>query len=113
MTYEAPSFLAKRVKAFVPIWDLNADGVFIGTMTNFSGEGPTATVRLGKSQMTVGGDDIRSCLFYAKEAYLLLDHHANGYDLEEYIEDEDGEIARMRWEETRYCDEHPEGDNWF
>lgn len=113
MTYQTPSFLAKRVRAFVPVWDLTVDGAFIGTMTCFPGEGPMATVRLGNSKMTVGGDDIRSCLFYAKEAYLLLDHHAKGYDQEDYIEDEDGEIARMRWEECRYCDENPEGDNWF
>ena len=112
MTYETPSFLAKRVQAFVPIWNLTVDGVFIGSMTDFAAEGPTATVTLGAEKITVCGGNLRVCLACAKEAYLLLQYHASGYE-EEYIEDEDGEIARMRWEECRYCDENPEGDNWF
>tara|TARA_R110000822_G_scaffold7577_2_gene31090 strand:- start:115 stop:450 length:336 start_codon:yes stop_codon:yes gene_type:complete len=94
------SYIAKRSAPGVPTWDLEFDGATIGFMTSFPGEGPMATVRLyhGQDGTTVSAATLHKCLWLARAAYedLRYDEEAN----EEYIEDEDGNLARMKYEEN-------------
>jgi hypothetical protein len=91
-------FIAKQVQKDIPIYDLLKDGNEIGTLTIFPGEGPMATVHHQGDQATVSGSTIHQCLMNAKEEYLAI---VNGErQIEEHIEDEDGELARMRHEEN-------------
>tara|TARA_R100000329_G_scaffold115872_1_gene95274 strand:- start:120 stop:512 length:393 start_codon:yes stop_codon:yes gene_type:complete len=64
--------IAKRVAPNFPAWDLYADGIVIGVMTDFEGEGPVATVKTQtKGQETVAGDDIKECLGNARAVFEL------------------------------------------
>ena len=69
---QAPQMVAKRVAPNFPAWDLFADGVNIGVMTDFEGEGPVATVRTQtQGDERVEGDNINECLVYARAAFEL------------------------------------------
>lgn len=90
-------FIAKQVQKNVPIYDLLKDGVDIGCLTIFEGEGPIATVRYEDAHTTVlNNSTIHATLLAAKEAYFDLVDAAH-----EHIEDEDGELARMKYEEQK------------
>jgi|TARA_R110002167_G_scaffold11824_1_gene51117 hypothetical protein len=101
-------FTAKRTNPNVPAWDLfevspnpSAPLYLVGYMTHFPGEGPVATVRLvrGDEGVTVKAPTLHKTLWLARAAYedLKYDREQN----EEFIEDEDGELARMRYEENK------------
>lgn len=108
-------FIAIRTAPKVDIWDLFADGEDIGCLTVFEGEGPMATVKNGSQATTVMNRvTVHETLVAAKEAYLeLIDpvaqaeiaaiceamHDRND---EDYIEDEDGDLAFQRMMENRY-----------
>jgi hypothetical protein len=90
--------VAKRVAPNFPAWDLFADGVNIGVMTDFEGEGPVATVRTQtKGEERVEGDDINECLVYARVAF--EEGHAT-YDPYYMTEEEARELeeSEARWE---------------
>lgn len=92
-------FYAEQVKEFVPVWNLIADGVDVGLVTNFPGEGWVYTVKHGDAKTTdYSCARLHEVLVKAQEDYALLIADA---DAEGHIDDEDGEIARMRWEENR------------
>ena len=62
---------AKRVAPNFPAWDLFADGVNIGVLTDFEGEGPVATVRTETmGEQTVSEDDIATTLHLARGFYV-------------------------------------------
>ena len=62
---------AKRVAPNFPAWDLFADGVNIGVLTDFEGEGPVATVRTETmGEKTVSEDDIATTLHLARGFYV-------------------------------------------
>jgi len=95
---QAPQMVAKRVAPNFPAWDLFADGVNIGVMTDFEGEGPVATVRTQtKGEERVEGDDINECLVYARVAF--EEGHAT-YDPYYMTEEEARELeeSEARWE---------------
>lgn len=69
---QTPSLIAKRVQDFVPIWDLIADGVYVGSMTDLPDEGPMATVTVDGISVTVSGPTLYYCLATAKDAYFNL-----------------------------------------
>lgn len=62
-------FIAKRVEAGVPIWNLFFKGVDIGCYTEFAG-GPMATVVLDGIPKTVSGRTRALCLSIAKGVYV-------------------------------------------
>ena len=94
-------FAAKQVAAFTPIWDLLADGVDVGLLTNFPGEGVVFTVKHGDAKTTdYSCANMHEAIAKAKETYAELVADTER-DAEGYIDDEDGEIARMRWEEAQ------------
>ena len=100
------AYTATRIQEGVPAWDLKdaRSDFVIGYMTDFPGEGPVATVRLSKGDdgTTVKATTLHTCLFLAREAYEgLYDAYELSHD---YIEDEDGEMARMRYEENKAND---------
>jgi len=94
------NYKAKRVAAGVPIWDLievvtyegKAKEKEVGSLTNFPNEGPVATVRFDGADSTVSGATVAECLAEAKDAIASLE----AYAAEQWIEDEDGQIALMR-----------------
>ena len=100
------AYKAVRAKKEVPIWDLmqvviengNLTETDVGTMTDFDGEGPMATVRFENVDRTVSATTIRECLEKAKSA--LADLEASAADLSP-DEDEDGQIAHMRMLENQ------------
>jgi hypothetical protein len=94
---QAPQMVAKRVAPNFPAWDLFADGVNIGVMTDFEGEGPVATVRTQtKGEERVEGDNINECLVYARVAF--EEGHAT-YDPYYMTEEEAREAeAEAKWE---------------
>ena len=96
------AFKAIKVKEGYPIWDLISftliDGSLtednIGSMTDFTNEGPMATVSRNGEEVTVSGIDLKDCLVKAKDAY----HSINlNYD-------EDGDIAYARMKEDQALD---------
>jgi len=108
-------FIAKRVAPGVDIWDLLADGKDIGCLTRFPGEGPMATVKGDGLETTIWNSaTIHECLVRAKAAYLDLIDPAVQAEMEaacdaaelrndeDYVEDEDGDIAFQRMMERRY-----------
>jgi len=106
-------FIAKRTAKDVPIWDLLDGDKDIGVLTVFPGEGPMATVHdeaTGRKTTIHNAASIHEALVRAKEAYLdffnpiFLAWEAEQmekYQDEDQIEDEDGEIARMRHLENK------------
>ena len=68
------TFIAKRVQDLVPIWDLTFDNIYIGSMTDFPGEGPMATITFNGIEVTVNGSSSRLCLSNAEIAYRQLVH---------------------------------------
>ena len=94
------SYKAKRVAVGVPIWDLIEVVTYedkvkekeVGSLTDFPNEGPVATVRFDGADRTVSGATVAECLAEAKDAIASLE----AYAAEEWIEDEDGQIALMR-----------------
>ena len=89
-------YTAIRTNEGVPAWDLkdNRSDFVIGFMTDFPGEGPTATVRLnqGENGVTVKSKSLHTCLLRAREAYEELYDEYETRQLV-HIEDEDGSIA--------------------
>lgn len=94
------NFVAKQVQKRVPIYDLFADGADIGSLTIFPGEGPMATVKFDGASATFSATTIHEVLVAAKEGYFDLIRYAD----DDHIEDEDGEMARMRYEENKADD---------
>ena len=92
----------KQVAPLVPIWDLLNDfGMDVGLVTNFPGEGLVFTVKHGDAKTTdYTCANMHEVILKASEAHLRLIIESDMPD-EEHIEDEDGEIARMRYEENR------------
>jgi len=94
------SYKAKRVAAGVPIWDLIEVVTYegkvkekeVGSLTDFPNEGPMATVRFDGAERTVSGATVAECLSEARDAIASLE----AYAAEEWIEDEDGQVALMR-----------------
>jgi hypothetical protein len=91
-------FIARRAAPDVDIWNLFEGDVDIGCLTRFPGEGPMATVAYHEEKVTVSGETLHATLVKAKAAYLEIIY---GWDDDEHIEDEDGEIAFMRMMERR------------
>lgn len=91
---------AEQVQRNVPIFNILAEGEDVGTITNFPGEGVVYTLRVLDVQTTnYTCKTIHGALEHAREAYLQIlagKHDAQQYVEEDYIEDEDGELARMR-----------------
>ena len=93
----------------VPAWDIrdSLSDFVIGFMTDFPGEGPMATVRLsqGEEGVTVKAKSRHACLLLAGETYAELRYvneaQERNADHQEYIEDEDGELAYMRHVERK------------
>jgi hypothetical protein len=95
-------FYPQQVADFVPVWNLIADGVDVGLATNFPGEGWVYTVKHGDSKTTdYSCARLHEVLIKAQEDYARLIGAAEQEMPDEFIEDEDGEIARQRWEEDR------------
>ena len=95
---QAPQMVAKRVAPNFPAWDLFADGVNIGVMTDFEGEGPVATVRTQtKGEERVEGDNINECLVYARAAFELGHATYDPYYMTEEEAREEAE-AEAKWE---------------
>ena len=90
--------IARQVANGVPVYDLLWDGADVGCLTAFPGEGPMATVRGYNGKATVAGATLHACLMAAQEAFDGL--QAQQWE-EDFIPDEDGTIARMKWEEDR------------
>ncbi|UVD36653.1 hypothetical protein RCXUPER_235 [Rhodobacter phage RcXuper] len=96
-------FYAEQVKEFVPVWNLIAYGEDVGLITNFPGEGWVYTVKHGEAKTTCYACvRLHEAVERAKADYAELIAQADQeWPDEEPIDDEDGEIARMRWEENR------------
>lgn len=95
---QAPQMVAKRVAPNFPAWDLFADGVNIGVMTDFEGEGPVATVRTQtQGDERVEGDNINECLVYARAAFELGHATYNPYYMTEEEALREAE-AEAKWE---------------
>lgn len=90
--------IARQVADGVPVYDLLWDGADVGTLTAFPGEGPMATVRGYGGKETVAAATLHACLTAAQEAFDGLQARQWG---EEHIHDEDGSIARMKWDEDQ------------
>lgn len=100
--------IAKQVQDGVPIYDLLDAGLEVGSMTSFPGEGPTATVRTCNGPQTVSAITLHECLVAANG--IFRDAKEFEQQVDEYIEDEDGELARMRYEENKaqeWADQDP------
>ena len=96
-------FTAKRDTKGVPMWTLfDAHGHDIGMMTDLPMEAsPMATVRYCGEATTVARRTIPLTLAAARAAYEEAEAaHTAALDAEDHIEDEDGEIARMRLAEN-------------
>ena len=74
-------FVAKRVKAGVPIWNLFFNGLVIGCYTELS-DGPTATVKLDGVAKTVSAKTRATCLSIAKGVYVSWVQDQAGWDAE-------------------------------
>jgi len=63
-------FVAKRVEANVPAWDLLESGQKVGCLTAFDGEGVVATIetRIGE-EYTFSGDVVADVLADCRKAY--------------------------------------------
>ncbi len=95
------NFVAKRSAPNTPTWDLYYDDTLAGFMSSFPGEGPMATVRLYQGSVdatSVEATTLHKCLWLARAAYEDLRYENEAQ--EEYIEDEDGELAAMRHAEN-------------
>ncbi|AWY09124.1 hypothetical protein vBRpoSV10_2 [Ruegeria phage vB_RpoS-V10] len=108
------NFTIRQVAEFVPIWDLLANGNDIGLLTNFPGEGIVFTVKHDDATVTdYSAATLHEAILKAKETFAQLvagTHESQAYIDEDFIEDEEGEIARMRWEENqaeRFTEQHP------
>ena len=64
-------FVAKRVEAGVPAWDLYEGGYAVGCLTAFGGDGVVATIetRIGE-QHTFRGDVVADVLADCRKAYV-------------------------------------------
>ena len=95
---QAPQMVAKRVAPNFPAWDLFADGVNVGLMTDFDGEGPVASVRTQtKGLEVVTGDNINECLTYARVAFELGHATYDPYYMTEEEARREAE-AEAKWE---------------
>ena len=67
-------FKIRQVKEEIPIWDLMVGEQEVGSLTDFPGEGPVATVHVLDEKITVGGDGMRlfDVVVAARDAYLKL-----------------------------------------
>jgi hypothetical protein len=93
---------AKQVAEFVPIWDLLADGVDVGLLTNFPGEGIVFTVKHDGAKVThYAAATLHEAIDLATRTHAELVAGTHFPPDEDFIEDEDNEIARMKWEEDR------------
>jgi len=101
------NFTIRQVAEFVPIWDLLENGNDIGLLTNFPGEGIVFTVKHDDATVTdYSAATLHEAILKAKEAFAQLvagTHESQAYaDYDEdFIPDEDGTIARMRFEENQ------------
>jgi len=111
------TLFAKQATAFVPIFDITAEGEDVGTITNLPNEGVVWTLRvLDVTCTTYTATTVHGALEEARAAYLeilagthWLQAPEQEYD-EDHIEDEDGEIARMRqleYEAELYYEQEP------
>ena len=87
--------IATQVEAGIPIWDLIAEGVDVGVLTDFPGEGPMATVRNAGREGTVRGVTMHETFKKASELFADLEQS------DDFIEDEDGSEAFVRMLERR------------
>lgn len=114
-------YIAKRVQAGIPIWDIFAHGQDIGILTNLPMEdSPMATVRYFGSEKTFAGETIRDVLAqvgdHLREIDSEMDAQADQWEAEhaaEYFAEVIGpmqaaERAAERWAEQAYRDEPPE-----
>lgn len=95
---------AKQTNAGIPIFAITAEGEDVGTITNMPGEGVAFTVRvLDVTTTSYEATTIHGALEMARRAYLAILEGAHDVqqEQEEYIEDEDGEMAYMRMMEDR------------
>jgi hypothetical protein len=95
-TGDTAMFDIKQVQEDVPVWDFIDAGFWIGCMTNFPGEGPVATIRVGGVKVTVAGATIHEVLRVTRENFEELDGANEGF-----IPDEDGSEAFARMLERR------------
>ena len=103
-------FIAHRVAPGIPVWDILCNGDRIGSMTNLPVEKAFClTVTYKDERLDYRALSAAHVLVALRCAIDAIDARPD-YE-EDYIPDEDGEIARMRWEEDRaealYRDEDP------
>lgn len=99
-------FTIKQVQDNVPVWDFHLDGIWIGCMTNFPGEGPAATIRVGGQKATVQGTSLHNVLRATRENFEEMQQ----VPVETYIPDEDGSEAFARMLERRAEGNGPEAE---
>jgi hypothetical protein len=94
--------IARRVGRDIPIWDVLAHGAVIGSLTNLPLERAWClTARYLGSRVNFRASTREAILLALRCAVDAIDHDVAQADLDDGPEDEDGEIARMRWEENR------------
>jgi RPA family protein len=96
---------AKQDNIEVPVYDLIAkrSGEVVGLITNFPGEGVVFTLRAeGVTTTDYSARTIHAALDAARTQYdeILKGHHWL-QQVEDHIEDEDGELAAMRAAEDK------------
>jgi hypothetical protein len=105
------ALIAKQVAAGVPIFDLIAKGKDVGLLTNFPGEGIVFTVRHDGDKVTdYSAATMHEAIEKATETFAALVAGTHFPPEEDYIEDEDGDIAFARMLERRAGDGRHEED---
>jgi hypothetical protein len=98
---------ARRVAQSVPIWNILASGALrrtcnVGTLTNLPRERAWClTANYCGRLLDYRAATREAVLLALRCAVDAIDHHAEQDEPDEYIEDEDGEIAAMRAAENR------------
>lgn len=104
------SYVAKRVKPGVPIWNIFAHGQDVGTATvfDYEGEGPMATVHYSFDVVTFTGSSIHEVLSQVGVYFRAIDADIKAQSDAEYYAEVIGPMqAAEAAAESYYLDEDP------
>jgi hypothetical protein len=79
----------QEVAPFTPIYNVFCDGIDVGVITSFPGEGPMGTIRYKGFKHTVADATVAAVLMLLEDQVCLEDYYADECE----IYDEDGSIA--------------------
>jgi hypothetical protein len=111
------NLIARRVAPGVPVWNLIARETEIGILSNLPREKAACiTARYQGQRLDFRASSTKAVLAALRCAIDALDYIAAEEAAHEDIEDEDGEIARIRHEENlndAWAQRHAHEDPWY